>query len=66
MLVWVLTITIFYGNNAGVSVHQSVVDNIASAESCKQLAKVHTWNNSNQYRTLNSIAVCAPVRKAKV
>lgn len=55
MVVWVLIITTF-----GSSVYQgpttTVIDNIATAASCEQLAKV--------VRTPSISATCAPVRKA--
>lgn len=55
MIVWVLIITTF-----GSSVYQGpstvVIDNIATAESCRQLAKVIAVDRQKS-------VTCAPVRK---
>lgn len=60
MIVWVLIIHTWLVNSQGTSMQTTVIDNIASAESCEQLAKVIRKANSG-----NTEATCAPVRKVK-
>lgn len=55
MVVWVLMIFAYGATGGGRPV---VIDNIATAESCKQLAEV--VRNAPSHPTV----ICAPVRKA--
>lgn len=57
MIVWVLIITTWGGGAAPSGLAMSVIDNIATAESCEQLARVVRSNP-------RASATCAPVRKA--
>lgn len=58
MVVWVLIIHTWMTNAVGTSVQTTVIDNIATAESCEQLARVVRTTNAK-----NVEATCAPVRK---
>jgi hypothetical protein len=58
MIVWVLIVTAWGGGAAPGGLAAFSVDNIATAESCEQLAKVVRQNPRMS-------AVCAPVRKIK-
>lgn len=63
MIVWVLIIMINGGQSGRTSTALTVIDNIASAESCEQLAKV--VRSSPRPETGGIAATCAPVRKVK-
>lgn len=56
MIVWVLIITTFGSSGYGAP-STTVIDNIATAKSCEQLANVVRQNKQIS-------ATCAPVRKA--
>lgn len=63
MIVWVLVI-VFHGVD-GPAV--TTIDNIASAQSCEQLAKVFRGVAASNYSNARpSTATCAPVRKVKL
>lgn len=61
MIVWVLVIIATQGNGySGPAV--AIIDNIASAESCEQLANVHREYSRYGRRVT---ATCSPVRKVR-
>lgn len=60
MVVWVMIIHTWMTNAVGTSMQTTIVDNIASAESCEQLAKVVRKTN-----VANAEVTCAPVRKVR-
>ena len=63
VVVWVLVITMHTRVAGGATNSMVVVDNIASAASCEQLAKVHRYQNGyGKWST----AICAPVKKVKL
>jgi len=58
MVVWVLLLSFYTGAGSYANTSTTVVDNIATAESCEQLAQVARGHGFN--------ATCAPVRKVAV
>lgn len=63
MIVWVLIITMVSGGGMKSPVSVVVIDNIASAESCEQLARIVRRSPSPAHGAV--AATCAPVRKVK-
>lgn len=64
MIVWVLIITMVSSAYGRDPLAVTVIDNIASAESCEQLARVVRNSPHPEYGGVS--ATCAPVRKAVV
>lgn len=62
MIVWVLMISVYADAYHGWSVSAYHIDNIASAESCEQLARVVRQRKAADGFV---VATCAPVRKVK-
>jgi hypothetical protein len=63
MIVWVLIITVITSASMDAGVSVTVIDSIASAESCEQLAKV--VRSSARPDRGGVMATCAPVRKVR-
>ena len=66
MIVWILIIMTVSGGWADSGVSVVVVDNIATAQSCEQLAKVIRNGPKPAGIGASVTATCTPVRKAKI